>query len=154
MEVPVSRRGRARLIALAVALLLVFPAGGSAHPGALDLSFGGGDGLVTSQLGPGLDAAHGVAITSDGGLIVAGGVGRSASSTAFNLGLLALDPAGNARAGVGVGGAAVIPTDPVSVASLPTVAQRSDGSYVVAALTDDALPKVIVDTASAAGVAA
>jgi uncharacterized delta-60 repeat protein len=149
------RRSRLTAATLAVATVLVVPSGALARPGALDLSFGGGDGLVTAQLGPALDAAQNVASTSDGGLIVAGTVGRGAIPIAFDLGLLALDPTGNPRSGFGSAGTVVIPIDPSSsVGAFPSVAQRPDGSYLVGALTTDSPPKVIVDTVSSSGIAA
>ena len=135
-----------------------------AHPGALDLSFGHGTGEVTAQLGTFFDGASAVAQTSDGGVIIAGFVPTSNTAPIRrDLGLLALDSSGNPRAGFGTGGHVTIPLPGTVSASVGrggiTVAQRSDGSYLVGAVgltgATFATPnQIVVDTVSAGGVAA
>ena len=41
-------------------------------PGSLDESFGGGDGIVLTDVGTSLDEAYAVAVQSDGKIVVAG----------------------------------------------------------------------------------
>jgi uncharacterized delta-60 repeat protein len=147
---------RRTVTALALAAALAAPAAAAAHPGALDPAFGGGDGEVALGFGGASAVATAVAPTADGGTIVAGRV--STATPAFDIGLVALDAAGNPRAGFGSGGTLDVAVPALhTVASLSpvmAVAQRPDGSYLVAAAgLNLALPEVLVTSVSAGGVA-
>jgi uncharacterized delta-60 repeat protein len=66
-------RIRLQLLAgMIAALLALAPASAGAAPGDLDPTFGGGDGIVTTDFG-GTDPAWAVAVQPDGKIVVAGG---------------------------------------------------------------------------------
>ena len=147
------KRGHGAGAILAVVAALWAPGIAAAHPGALDPSFGGGDGQVTQGFGAFSASATSVATTTDGGLIIAGKV--ATAGVAFNIGLLALDATGTARAGFAAGGSLDIPVPaPNSVTGNVTVAQRPDGSYLVGATAANGpATEILVASVSAAGFA-
>ncbi len=94
--------------------------------GTLDASFGTG-GIVTTDLGQGDDVVEGIALLSDGGIVVAGSAGNGSGSDIL---LLAYDASGVLESTFGAGGAVrtVVNGDDEALALL----LDDDGKLVVA----------------------
>jgi uncharacterized delta-60 repeat protein len=74
----------ARIVGVAVALVLARPAAAGADPGDLDPTFNEGRGVVTTNLTEGFDTAGAVAVQPDGKIVVAGGANDDFTLVRYN----------------------------------------------------------------------
>jgi uncharacterized delta-60 repeat protein len=113
---------RIKLVGMLVALLaLAASASASAAPGDLDPSFGGGDGMVTTDFG-GDDPARAAAVQANGKIIVAGGNGDFALARYNQDGSL----------DTGFGGDGTVTTDSGGNDSADAVVVQPNGKVVAA----------------------
>ena len=109
------------------------------HPdGSLDTSFGGGDGIVTTDIdGHRNERAHAVALQPDGKIVVAGQTNNAGDGNLDDGALIRYNANGTPDAGFGNGGVVITPGSVVNPSSFTwlrphAVAVQSDGKIVVA----------------------
>ncbi len=101
--------------------------------GSLDTGFGGGDGIVTTDITGNDDAAVSVAIQSDGTIVV---VGTTDTGSNYDVAVLRYNTDGSLDTGFG-GGDGIVTTDLTgNDDAAVSVAIESDGKIVVAGTTD------------------
>jgi uncharacterized delta-60 repeat protein len=114
---------------LAVGLFLVLPALTFAAPGDLDLSFGNGGKVITGSF-PGYLAAFGMAIQSDGKIVVVGeGVGNG-----YDFAVVRYNPNGSLDTSFGGTGIVITPVGDAHEQAA-SVAIQADGKIVVAGIS-------------------
>lgn len=163
MNCPALPRSSARAGALAVLvgllMLVTIPGSAQAAAGALDGSFGGGDGLASTSFGAGSDAAQAIAVQRDGKSVSVGcsqlGVANCASfsNTGGNpvtaqFALVRHNRDGSLDTSFGAGGRVLTALPGARYAVLKAVAIQSDGKIVVAGgvrTTDGSTPGTRVD---------
>lgn len=96
--------------------------------GTVDTSFGGGDGIVTTNVAASTDYGYSVALREDGNILVAG---TSRSGLTYHFALLCYNPDGSLDAGFGGGdGIAVTPLG-TSSSFCESMALQADGKIVL-----------------------
>jgi uncharacterized delta-60 repeat protein len=112
--------------------------------GELDTTFGGGDGLVTTNIAGEADFGHAVTLQPDGFIVVAGRVSDDGGS-GENFGLVRYDTTGVLDPSFGVAGVAIADFGSESIAN--GLALQSDGKIVVtgSALGDFAVARFRTD---------
>ncbi|MGW9069779.1 calcium-binding protein [Streptomyces yangpuensis] len=134
-----ARRGRQRradrigtAVALGLALAVALPGAALAAPGDLDPSFGGGDGVVTTDLGA-AEAAADTVVQPDGKVVA---VGSDATDFFGNFAAVRYNPDGSLDTTFGDGG--TVSTDIAGGSdSAEGVALQADGKIVVVGVSEN-----------------